>query len=425
MDQPLNTLYAATAGSVAPRPTLCGEQLADVCIIGGGYTGLSAALHLAEQGFKAVVVEANSLASGASGRNGGHVGVGQRVGQQALEAQLGEQPASALWALGLEAVELVEELIGRHAISCGLKNNIIHLAHKKSYTADYIDEVGFLRRRYGYTGCRYLGAEELAGEVGSGQFYGGLIDTRSRHLDPYAYALGLAAAAEAAGATLFEQSRASAFSSTGGGVTVTTAGGQVKAKQLIIACNGYLDKLVPQMAGTIMPINNFIAASEPLPPALAQSLLPGGAAAQDSRFVINYWRLSADNRLVFGGGENYRRQFPKDIVGFVKPHVLSIYPQLAGTQFDYGWGGTLAITLRRMPDFGQLADNIWYAQGYSGHGVPTATLGGKLLAEAISGNRSRWELFARLPRQKFPGGTLLRWPGMVAGMAYYAMRDRL
>ncbi len=428
MQQPLNTLYAATAtaaGIVPVLPGLAGEQCADVCIIGGGYTGLSAALHLAKQGRSVALLEANTLASGASGRNGGHVGVGQRVDQQTLQAQLGATAASALWQLGLEAVELVEQLVADHSIDCGLRNNIIHVAHKKRYITDYIEEVDFLKRQYGYADCRYLAADELAEQVGSSQFYGGLLDTRSRHLDPYRYALGLAEAAQAAGATLYEHSRAVSFASDSDGVTATTAHGQVRAKQLIVACNGYLGNLVPAMAGTIMPINNFIAASEPLSPALAQSLLPGGSAAQDSRFVINYWRLSADNRLVFGGGENYRRAFPRDIVGFVRPHILSIYPQLADTRLDYGWGGTLAITLRRMPDFGQLADNIWYAQGYSGHGVPTATLGGKLLAEAIAGERSRWELFANLPRQKFPGGTLLRWPGMVAGMAYYALRDRL
>lgn len=424
MQQPFNTLYGA-AQRPPQRPALQGEQSADVCIIGGGYTGLSAALHLAQRGQRVVLLEAGNVAQGASGRNGGHVGVGQRIDPITLERQLGRDYAAALWQLGLEAVELVEALIDNHQIACGLKANIIHLAHKARFLSDYREEVEFLEQRYGYKECRFLPAQELADHVGSGQFYGGVIDTRSRHLDPYAYALGLAAAAEAAGAELFEQSRALSFSQSRGEVVVASAAGQVRAKQLIIACNGYLDRLAPQLAGYIMPINNFIVASEPLPESLAGALLPGDAAAQDSRFVINYWRLSQDRRLVFGGGENYRRSFPTDIINFVRPHLLNIYPQLRDTQLEYGWGGTLAITLRRMPDFGQLADNIWYAQGYSGHGVPTATLGGQLLADAICGQRERWQLFANLPRQKFPGGTLLRWPGMVAGMAYYALRDRL
>lgn len=424
MQQSFNTLYADTS-SFTQRPPLQGEVQVDVCIVGGGYTGLSAALHLCQQGKSVALLEAGQIGQGASGRNGGHVGVGQRVDQMTLESRLGQEYASSLWQLGLEAVELVEELTTAHNIDCGLKRNIIHLAHKEHFVEDYREEAEFLKQRYGYSECEFIEQQRLHEHVGSKQFYAGLIDYRSRHLDPYAYATGLAQVADGAGALLFEQSKASGYWQNSDGVTIATDKGQVSAKQLVIACNGYLDKFAPSMAGYIMPINNFIVATEPLSEQLAHSILPADSAAQDSRFVINYWRLSADNRLVFGGGENYRRGFPKDIIKFVQPHVHDIYPQLSKVKFDYGWGGTLAITLRRMPDFGQLADNVWYAQGYSGHGVPTATLGGKLLAEALNGQRQRWDLFANLPRQKFPGGTLLRWPGMVAGMAYYALRDRL
>ena len=424
MQQPFNTLYGDSSSAVN-RPALNGEIHADICIIGGGYTGLSAALHLCQQGKSVVLLESGRIAQGASGRNGGHVGVGQRVDQATLESRLGQDYASSLWQLGLEAVDLVEELVDTHTINCGLKRNIIHLAHKESYAEDYRQEADFLKQRYGYTDCAFIDKNGLADQVGSSKFYAGLIDYRSRHLDPYAYAIGLADAAVDGGALLFEQSKAVSFAQKSDGVIVSTADGQVSAKHIIIACNGYLDKFAPAMAGYIMPINNFIVATEPLSEELAHSILPADSAAQDSRFVINYWRLSSDNRLVFGGGENYRRGFPKDIINFVRPHVHNIYPQLADVKFDHGWGGTLAITLRRMPDFGQLAENVWYAQGYSGHGVPTATLGGKLLAEALDGQRQRWDLFANLPRQRFPGGTLLRWPGMVAGMAYYALRDRL
>ena len=205
---------------------------------------------------------------------------------------------------------------------------------------------------------------------------------------------------------------------------VNTANGKVTTSELVLACNAYIEKLEPKINGHIMPINNFVLATEPLSDELARDIIPLDTAMADSRFVINYWKLSADNRLLFGGGENYRRGFPSDIKSFVQQYMLQVYPQLANTRIDYGWGGRVAITMNRLPHFGRLQDNIWYMQGYSGHGVPTATFAGKLIAEAISGKLERFYLMANLPSPKFPGVTLLRWPGMVAGMLYYALRDR-
>jgi gamma-glutamylputrescine oxidase len=208
-------------------------------------------------------------------------------------------------------------------------------------------------------------------------------------------------------------------------VCVRTAQGEVDAAHVIVACNGYLENLEPRIAGRIMPINNFMLATEPLDEATWRTINPRNLGMQDSRFVINYWRLSGDRRLLFGGGENYSSRFPADIRGFVRRHMLEIYPQLAGTRLDYGWGGRLAITLHRMPAFGRLPGNVFYALGYSGHGIPTATLAGKLLAEAVAGTAERFDVMAKMPTPKFPGGTLLRWPGLVAGMLYYSLRDRL
>ncbi len=396
---------------------------ADICIVGAGYTGLSSALHLAERGYKVIVLEAQTVGYGASGRNGGHVGTGQRQDQMYLEQKFGHEIASALWDMGLEAVDTVQHLIKKHKIKCDLKHGNIHFAHRAKYNGELEEEVSFLRDRYGFEQMDYVPKDKLSEVIGSDVFHSAVVDRAAKHLHPLNFALGLAKAAVSAGVEIYEQSQVTSYA--GSPVVIKTARGQVTASEMILACNGYIGKLEPKINGRIMPINNFMLATEPLSEELAAQVAPLDTSMSDSRFVINYWKLSADNRLLFGGGENYRRGFPSDIKNFVRQYMLQIYPQLADTKIDYGWGGTLAITLNRLPHFGRLQDNIWYMQGYSGHGVPTATFAGKLIAEAISGKLERFDLMANLPTQKFPGGTLLRWPGMVAGMLYYALRDRL
>ena len=269
-----------------------------------------------------------------------------------------------------------------------------------------------------------MGRDEARELSGSEVFCGGMLDEGSVHLHPLNYTLGLAQAAIDAGARIHERSRVTGYS-RGEPMRVHTTQGDVRADRVILACNGYLERLEPRIAGRVMPINNFMLATEPLDEEAASRINPRNLGIQDSRFVINYWKLSADNRLLFGGGENYRRGFPADIRSFVRKHMLEIYPQLADTRIDYGWGGTLAITLKRMPAIGHLEAGLYHALGYSGHGIPTATLAGKLLAETIAGHSDRFDLMAKIPAAKFPGGTLLRYPGMVAGMLYYSLRDRM
>ncbi|WP_160153623.1 FAD-binding oxidoreductase [Microbulbifer sp. ALW1] len=419
-----DSYYASSANDAPSYSALDQTVEADVCIIGAGYTGLSSALHLAERGFKVVVLEAERIGWGASGRNGGHVGVGQRKGQEDLEAMLGLETARQLWDMGLEAVQTVEELIHKHQIQCDLKRGIMHLAAKPSHDAWLKEEVDVLNQRYGYEQMRYADKDEVRSLVGSERFYGGQIDSGSLHLHPLNFALGLAAAAAKAGVQFYEHSRVTSYHG-GNPCVVNTATGQVKAKNVVLACNGYLGNLEPRMAGRIMPINNFVLATEPLPEELARELIANDYALQDTLFVINYWKLSGDNRLVFGGGENYTSRFPQDIRAFVRKYMLEIYPQLASTRIDYGWGGTLAITLNRMPSIGRLEPNVYYSQGYSGHGVPTATFAGKILSEVIAGTEERFDVLSRIPTPSFPGGTLLRWPGLVAGMLYYSLKDKL
>jgi len=420
----VDSWYAASAKLNLDLPPLQGAASTDVCVIGGGYTGLSTAIHLRRLGYSVTLLEANKIGWGASGRNGGHVGTGQRVDQAQLEKWLGLEHAKALWQLGLEAVDTVCGLIEQHHINCELKHGNLHVAAKAADIAGLPGEVEHLQRVYGYQQIRYVDAAELAQMTSAQGFGGATLNTGCRHLHPLKYALGLARAAIELGAQLHEGSRVLSYTQ-GDQVLVRTDRGEVRARFLVVACNGYLEKLEPRTAGHIMPINNYMLATEPLSDELARRLIRDDTCISDSRFVINYWKLSADNRLLFGGGESYSNRFPADIKGFVRSYMLRIYPELAATRIDYGWGGTLAITLKRMPDFGRLGPNAFYAHGYSGHGVPIATLAGKLLAEVISGTAERFDVMARVPTSRFPGGTLLRWPGLVAGMLFYSLRDRI
>lgn len=416
--------YAVSAKAHARFPALEGHRRCDVCIVGGGYTGLSTAIHLRKRGYDVVLLEAEHLGWGASGRNGGHVGTGQRADQYRLEKLVGKSQARCLWSLGLEAVDTVLELIDEFRISCELKTGNLHLAATRKAAAGLREEVEHLRAVYDYTALRFVEQGDLEALTSARGMYAGVVDEGCRHLHPLQYAYGLARAADELGAQLHEGSRVLRYEEQGG-VTVHTDRGSVHAAHLVLACNGYLGKLEPRVAGQIMPINNYMLATEPLGEDLARRITRDDCSLSDSRFVINYWKLSADNRLLFGGGESYTSRFPRDISAFVRPYMLRIYPELADTRIDYGWGGTLAITMNRMPAFGRVSPRIFYTHGYSGHGVPIATLAGKLLSEAIAGTAERFDVMAAVPTPRFPGGTFLRWPGLVAGMLFYALRDRL
>ena len=416
--------YAATAPLVGAFPGLSGDISTDVCVIGGGYTGLSSALHLRQKGYDVVLLEAERIAWGASGRNGGHVGTGQRADQTSIEKWVGEEAAKDLWQLGLDAVQKVCDLINEHNIDCELGSGNLHLAAKPSHAGELQDELAHLESQYGYQQLTYLTPEAVAERTSARGFHGGLLDDGCKHLHPLKYALGLARAASEAGVKIYEGTRGHPQADGQSG-EVKTENGRVKARHIVIGCNAYLGSLVPRMAGNIMPINNFVIATERLPSHLLPRINRDNLSMSDTLFVINYWKLSQDGRLIFGGGENYSSRFPRDIKAFVRPHMLNIYPELQDIDIDYGWGGAVGITLNRMPDFGRIGKHLWYAQGFSGHGVPTATMAGSLLADAIDGDTDGFDLMASVPTQRFPGGTLLRWPGLVAGMLFYSLRDKL
>ena len=420
-----NSYYHASQNRVVELPSLDASRRADVCIVGGGYTGLSSALHLAQRGYDVVLLEARKPGWGASGRNGGQLGSGQRKDSLELGKMVGETAARQLWDLAEDAKNLAKQLIAEHDIDCDLKPGIAHPNHKAKYARGTEEYVEFLRRQYDYQEIEYLDGDAMAELVGSDTYFGGSLDMGAGHLHPLNYALGLAGAALDAGAKLFQSTVVEGYEE-GKPNRVLTSSGVVEADHIVLACNGYLGKLEKRLSGKIMPINNFIIATEPLSEQQLRQINPRDVAIADSRFVVNYYRLSADKRMLFGGGENYRQNFPGDIASFVRKPMLQVYPQLADTRIDYAWGGTLAVTLNRMPHFGRVGKNsTYFAQGYSGQGVAMATLAGKLIAEAIAGEAEKFDLFGKIPTRSFPGGDLLRWPGLVLGMSYYALRDRL
>lgn len=416
--------YAATAAAFPGLPPLRDATRADVVIVGAGFTGLSAALHLAQRGVKVVVLEAGRVGSGASGRNGGQIHSGQRRDQTYLEAAVGADDARRLWDLAEEAKALLRDLVRRHAIACDLTDGLIIADHKPRYVAMSHAYVRHLREVYGYDQAAPLDRDQLRALVGSDNYHGGMIDHGAGHLHPLNFALGLGRAALEAGAVIHEMSRAVRVTE-GRCVSVhTEGGGRVDADLLLLCGNGLMDGLDARVDAHVMPINNYIAVTEPLG-ARAAGIISNGAAVADSRYVVNYFRLTPDGRLLFGGGENYRRHLRADVKSFVRPFLLRVFPQLADVRLDYGWGGTLGITLSRLPFVRRLSGKVLVSAGYSGQGVALAPLFGKILAEAAAGQVGRLDLLERLPVPRFPGGTALRYPLMVAGLTYYALRDRL
>lgn len=421
-----DSYYAATANATAPFAKLEGDQTCDIVIIGGGFTGLSSALHLAERGYDVILLEAHRVGWGASGRNGGQVGSGQRREQDELEQMVGRDDAHKLWDIAEESKDVVKALIAKHNIQCDWKPGILHADHRARFVKHSHAYAEKLQAEYGYEDIRFVDRDEMRAMLGTEFYHGGSLDTGAGHLHPLNFALGLADAARNAGARIFEGAVVTSYENQAGKVTVKTKdGGVVSANKLILGCNGYLDALDDRVAKRVMPINNFVIATEPLGDDLARELIRDDVAVADSKFVINYYRLSADKRMLFGGGETYGYNFPRDIKAFVSPHMLEVYPQLKDVKIDYGWGGTLAITMNRMPFFEKIEDNVFTASGYSGHGVAMATLAGQIMADAVSGTMERFDVMANIKTPVFPGGKMLRFPMLVAAMLWYSIRDKI
>lgn len=414
--------YESTISRGPDRPALREDVRADVAIVGAGYTGLSAALTLAGRGFDVRVLEADRVCGGASGLNGGQLGTGQRREQIYLERRYGQAHADALWRLAEDAKALARERIARFEIACDLTPGVLHAAHRAHHAEALAQDAERLRKRYSYEKIEVLSKAELEARVGSRKYFGGTQDNGAAHLNPLKFGLGLARAAESAGAVIHERTRVLRVDEIDG--TIETAEGRVTADHVLIACNGYLGDLVPALAPKIMPINAYIAVTAPLGN-VASNLIRDNVAVADTRFVINYFRLTADRRLLFGGGESYWAGLRDDAAALVRPHLLNVFPQLSATPLDYSWGGTIAITPTRLPHVGRRGGRLYFAQGFSGHGVAMAGLAGHVIAEALAGTAERFDVLAALNVPDFPGGTVLRTPLRVLAMIYGRLLDLL
>ncbi|MDZ4736980.1 MAG: FAD-binding oxidoreductase [Rhodospirillaceae bacterium] len=415
--------YEASAIARPVTRPLEGDIEADVCIVGGGFTGLSTALNLAERGLKPVLIEAQRIGYGASGRNGGQINSGMRCGPTAMVEYFGADDAKRMWAMTEEAKAIVRERIQRHAIEAHWRPGTLYASLNKDYRREVDEAIETTRRHFNYDADRRVDRDEIRALLGSTIYEGGMIDMGAAHMHPLNYAIGLGHAAIAAGAVLHENTRATSIDEDGHGVA--TGRGRIRARHTIVACNGYLEKLVPQLAAKILPIRNYIIATEPLGEARAKTINRDDLAVHDNKFVVDYYRMTHDHRLTFGGGEVYGRNDPADIKRFVRPHMLKVYPQLADVRIEHGWGGWLALTMNRLPHLGRLSRDLYFAQGYSGQGVALSGLYGKLIAEAIAGTAGRFDLFAGIGHHDLPGGPLLRQPLQILGMLWYSLRDRL
>ncbi|NNE79115.1 MAG: FAD-binding oxidoreductase [Silicimonas sp.] len=411
--------YAATATLSPERPRLEGEVTADLAVIGAGYTGLSTALHAAELGLDVVVVDAHRIGFGASGRNGGQVGTGWNKDQQWLERRLGRDDARMLWDLSTEAKALTRDLVARFAPEARYIPGVLH-AETTARGADEARGYGaWLRDNYEFE-TEFFDRDAVRVLCRTDKYQGGLLDWDAGHLHPMRYVQGLARGAEAAGARLFEMTEATGISE---GV-VRTEQGTIRAGHVVLAGNGYLSNISPEVSARVMPINSFIAATEPLGDR-ASEVLSKDIAVADDKFVVNYFRLSEDKRLLFGGRENYGIGFPSDILTALRVRMERLFPQLQGVGIDYHWGGTLGITMTRLPMLRRLGPTTVAAGGFSGHGVALTGLVGKVMAEAVAGQAGRFDLISRLPVPQFPGGRASRAPLLTLAMTWYSLRDRL
>ncbi|MFF7706530.1 FAD-dependent oxidoreductase [Pseudomonas sp. NPDC007930] len=416
--------YAASAGPLPQYPTLQGEEQADVCIIGGGFTGLNTAIELAERGLRVVLLEGRRIGWGASGRNGGQLirGVGHELEQ--FEGVLGKEGVTELQRMGLEAVGIVRQRIQRYAIDCDLVWGYCDLANRAQEYDAFAGELCGLRQLGYEQDMRLVPPEELPGLIASNAYAGALFDGGSGHLHPLKLALGEANAASQLGVRLFEQSMVTRIEH-GASVRVHTAAGVVAAQHLVVACNAYLGDLEPHLAGKVLPAGSYIIATEPLGAERAQALLPQNTAMCDQKLIVDYFRLSADHRLLFGGACHYSGRDPKDIAAYMRPKMLQVFPQLAGVAIGFHWAGMIGIGANRLPQIGRLGkhSNVYYAQAYAGHGLNATHLAARLVAEAIAGQAGGgFDLFAKVPHITFPGGRYLRSPLLALGMLWHRFK---
>jgi gamma-glutamylputrescine oxidase len=423
---PAPSYYAASVASL-PQPIrapLKGSVTADVVVLGGGIAGCSTALHLAQRGYRVVVLEARFVGYGASGRSGGQTIFGLAASQQSIAAQVGQDNARRLFDMSVEALDLTQSLIREHRIDCDYHPNHIHAAVKPRHIDELEQWARELRDQYGYDSPRMLDRTALAEHLNSERYLAGLLDPRSGHLHPLKFTQGVARAAEAAGAVIHENSEVLRYED-GPQVRVHTESGTVTASHLVLCGNAYIGRVAPRLARRILGVGTYIIATEPLGEERLRSLLPSNAAVADINWILDYFRRSDDHRMLFGGRVSYSSVQPLHLAEAMRKRMIKVFPSLADAKVAYAWGGYLDITMSRAPDFGRLAPNVFYLQGFSGHGVTLTGLAGKLVAEAVAGTAERFDVFTRIPHRDFPGGPVFRRPSLVLAMLYYRLRDLL
>ena len=420
-----NNYYAATAPRVDTFAKLEGNIDADVCVVGGGFTGLSAALELAQRGFSVALLESREIAWAASGRNGGQVIVGFACSNDTVEKQVGLQDAKRAWDISVEGAKLIYDRMAQYNIECDFTPGWLLLAARKSHIAHLREWYEELHEKYGYGDfVDYVPPSDIAQWSASKQYHAGVYDRYSGHIHPLKYALALAKASASAGVKIFEHSHVTSIV-RGERPQISTMQGSVKCRFVVLATNVFIGDLAAKLDERIMPVGGTVFATEQLDPDLANKLIRYRAAVCDSNFLLDYYRVTPDNRVLWGGRSTYSKHASGDGVEWLRKKMVGLYPQLKGVKVEYGWGGMIDISLNRAPDFNRIATNIFYLQGFSGHGLALSGMAGKLAAEAIAGQAERFDIFTRIQHRAFPGGRLFRTPGLVLGTLYYRLRDAL
>lgn len=423
-DNETNNYYRYSIDNIIIPSNLENDLDAEICVVGGGLTGVLSALNLAVKGYTVVLLEARKLGWGASGRNGGQLSIGLRRDQSFIEKFLGKKHAMELWKLGLEAVEDVKNYISRFKIECGIQKGVMHAGYYPKDYINFLNEIEHMQKNYNFNNYEYFDLRQIQEQINSKRYYSGLLNKSAYHLNPLKFLYGLVKELINLKVKIFENTPVTKIEETHDGVKVFTNKSIIKAKFAVVGCNGYLDNLLGKFKHKFMPINNYIIATEPVGEENARKLIRNNYAVCDTRFIIDYYRFSEDWRMLFGGGETFTSNFLQDAKYFVSKRMYKVFPNLKKYKIDFSWGGTLAITVNRLPNFGTLMNaKVIYAQGYSGHGLALSILAGKLIAEKISGFSDRFNFFESIGHITIPGGNLLRRPIYAAAIAYYKFRD--
>lgn len=420
------SFYRSSVEDLNSQDQLTSDIDVDICVIGGGLTGISSAINLSKKGYSVILCEARKIGWGASGRNGGQLGIGMRKDQFTIEKKLGLKHAKELWSLGLEAVEDVKNLIKENEIDCHLVNGVMSTACFEKDIDEYKFEIEHMAKNYDFEGYQFFNKEKIREEINSKMYLAGLLNSGSYHLNPLKLTLGLAKVAQKNKVKIFENTPIEKIREEGDRVQVMSKKGLIRANQVVVACNGYLDSILGSKKNKFMPINNYVVATEPLGEKRARQIIKNNYAVCDTRFIIDYYRFSEDWRMIFGGGETFTSNFVKNATSFVSKRMIKVFPQLQNVKIDYSWGGTLAITVNRLPHFGTLMNNkVSYAFGYSGHGLALSVLAGKLIGENIHGDHERFKFLSGINHMSIPFGSIFRRPIYSSAILYYKIRDYL